>query len=136
VIDAALRRSIRERAHDRCEYCRLPQPAQPYVTFHIEHVIARKHGGSDEPANLALACQRCNAAKGTDLSGIDPDTGKMERLFDPRAQDWDDHFDFRDGLILGRTPTGRATVAVLGMNEDRRVRLRVELLAAGQLGVD
>jgi HNH endonuclease len=102
------------------------------VTFHIEHVLPRKHGGSDDPSNLALACERCNAFKGTDLSGIDPDTGQVERLFDPRTQVWSDHFELRGALILGRTSTGRATVAVLGMNEDRRVLLRAEILTLGE----
>jgi len=132
-MDAAIKRSVRDRARHRCEYCRLPQAAQPHVTFHIEHVLPRKHGGSDDPSNLALACERCNAFKGTDLSGIDPDTGQVERLFDPRTQDWADHFELRGALILGRTSTGRATVAVLGMNEDRRVLLRAEILALGEL---
>jgi hypothetical protein len=131
-MDAATRRLVRERAQDRCEYCRLPQGAQPYVTFHIEHIRQRKHGGSDDPLNLAQACARCNAFKGTDLSDIDPDTGNVERLFDPRTQDWHEHFELREAMILGRTPTGRATVVVLGMNEDRRVQLRAELLALGQ----
>jgi hypothetical protein len=102
------------------------------VTFHIEHILPRKHGGSDDSLNLALACERCNAFKGTDLSGIDPDTSIVERLFDPRTQDWNEHFELRKAVILGRTPTGRATVAVLGMNEDRRVQLRAEILALGQ----
>ena len=131
-MDATIKRSVRDRARHRCEYCRLPQAAQPYVTFHIEHVLPRKHGGSDDPSNLALACERCNAFKGTDLSGIDPDTGQVERLFDPRTQFWADHFELRGALILGRTSTGRATVAVLGMNEDRRVLLRAEILTLGE----
>src|SRR5208337_271160 len=131
-MDATIKRSVRDRARHRCEYCRLPQAAQPYVTFHIEHVLPRKHGGSDDPSNLALACERCNAFKGTDLSGIDPDTGQVERLFDPRTQVWSDHFELRGALILGRTSTGRATVAVLGMNEDRRVLLRAEILTMGE----
>ncbi|MGA9926781.1 MAG: HNH endonuclease signature motif containing protein [Isosphaeraceae bacterium] len=131
-MDATIKRSVRDRARHRCEYCRLPQAAQPYVTFHIEHVLPRKHGGSDDPSNLALACERCNAFKGTDLSGIDPDTGQVERLFDPRTQVWADHFELRGALILGRTSTGRATVAVLGMNEDRRVLLRAEILTLGE----
>ncbi|MGZ3300064.1 MAG: HNH endonuclease [Isosphaeraceae bacterium] len=131
-MDATIKRSVRDRACHRCEYCRLPQAAQPYVTFHIEHVLPRKHGGSDDPSNLALACERCNAFKGTDLSGIDPDTGQVERLFDPRTQVWADHFELRGALILGRTSTGRATVAVLGMNEDRRVLLRAEILTLGE----
>ena len=131
-MDATIKRSVRDRARHRCEYCRLPQAAQPYVTFHIEHVLPRKHGGSDDPSNLALACERCNAFKGTDLSGIDPDTGQVERLFDPRTQVWADHFELRGALILGRTSTDRATVAVLGMNEDRRVLLRAEILTLGE----
>ncbi|MGZ3390286.1 MAG: HNH endonuclease [Isosphaeraceae bacterium] len=131
-MDATIKRSVRDRARHRCEYCRLPQAAQPYVTLHIEHVLPRKHGGSDDPSNLALACERCNAFKGTDLSGIDPDTGQVERLFDPRTQVWADHFELRGALILGRTSTGRATVAVLGMNEDRRVLLRAEILTLGE----
>ncbi len=131
-MDAAIKRSVRDRARHRCEYCGLPQAAQPYVTFHIEHVLPRKHGGSDDPSNLALACERCNAFKGTDLSGIDPDTGQVERLFDPRTQVWADHFELRGALILGRTSTGRATVAVLRMNEDRRVLLRAEILTLGE----
>jgi hypothetical protein len=134
-MDAATRRLVRERAQHRCEYCRLPQAAQPYVTFHIEHILPRKHGGTDDPSRLALACERCNAFKGTNLSGVDPDTGHVERLFDPRSQNWSEHFELRGALILGQTPTGRATVAVLGMNEDRRVRLRAELLARGELEI-
>ena len=135
-MNAATKRSVRERARDRCEYCRLSQAAQPYVTFHVDHILSRKHGGSDDPSNLALACERCNAFKGTDLTGIDPDTGQVERLFDPRTQNWNDHFEPCAALILGRTPTGRVTVAVLGMNEERRVQLRAELLALGGFGVD
>ncbi len=134
MIDAATRRFVRERAFDRCEYCRLPQAAQPFVTFHVEHVRSRKHRGSDNRSNLALACERCNAFKGADLSGVDPRTGKVHRLFDPRKQGWNDHFKLNGALIVGKTPTGRATVAVLGMNEERRVRLRAELLALGEFG--
>ena len=59
-MDAATRQSVRQRALDRCEYCRLPQSAQPFVTFHVEHVIARQHGGTDHLDNLCLACERCN----------------------------------------------------------------------------
>ena len=56
----------------------------------------------------------------------------LRRLFDPRTQDWHEHFELRKAVILGRTLTGRATVAVLGMNEDRRGSLRAEILALGQ----
>ena len=135
-MNAATKLFVRERARDRCEYCRLPQSAQPYVTFHVEHILSRKHRGTDDPSNLALACERCNAFKGADLTGVDPDTNQVERLFNPRAQDWHVHFEFRAALILGRTPTGRTTVVVLGMNEEPRVRLRTELLESGLFEVE
>ncbi len=98
---------------------------------HVEHVIARKHGGSDEEANLALVCQHCNCHKGTNLSGIDPDTGSAAPLFHPRRDGWDEHFELRGPLILGRTPIGRTTVAVLAMNMGRRLEVRRELIERG-----
>lgn len=63
-MDAAKRQWIRDRAGDRCEYCRLPQEATPFVTHHVEHIVSRQHGGEDDDQNLALACDRCNAYKG------------------------------------------------------------------------
>ena len=33
-MDGTTKRLVRQRAGDRCEYCLLPQAAQPYVTFH------------------------------------------------------------------------------------------------------
>ena len=73
MIDAATRRLVRERAGNRCEYCGLLQAHLTFSVFHIEHIIARQHGGSDDPDNLALACYHCNWHKGTNLTGIDPD---------------------------------------------------------------
>jgi 5-methylcytosine-specific restriction endonuclease McrA len=126
MIPAATRRLVRERAGNRCEYCRLPQEAVPFATFHVEHIVARQHNGGDEPDNLALACHHCNAHKGPNLSGIDPDSGQVVRLFDPRRQAWDDHFRRRDAWILGLTPEGRATVAVLAVNSDLQRRTRAD----------
>jgi hypothetical protein len=128
-MDAATRLLVRQRAHDRCEYCRLPQAAQPFVTFQIEHIIPKKHGGSDDPANLAFACPRCNVSKGPNLAGLDSATGHIEPLFNPRTQSWPDHFELRGSLIVGRSPVGRTTVEVLAMNEGRRVQLRTDLIA-------
>jgi hypothetical protein len=94
------------------------------ITFHVEHIIPRKHGGSDELGNLALACPDCNLHKGSDLAGLDPETSSVVRLFDPRTQNWDEHFTW-DGLrIIGRTAIGRATVRVLDLNSPGRLRLR------------
>jgi hypothetical protein len=97
----------------------------------VEHVVAKQHGGSDEPANLALACHRCNLRKGPNLTGIDALTSEMVPLFHPRRDQWNDHFRVSGIRIEGITATGRATVQVLAMNDARRLDLRLELLARG-----
>lgn len=131
-MNAATRRFVRQRAEGRCEYCRLPQAAQPFISFHIEHITARQHNGSDEPENLCVACGRCNSHKGPNLTGIDPDTGKIEPLFNPREQAWPEHFALRGPFIVGLTAIGRTSVGVLSMNEERRVQLRTALIAQGE----
>lgn len=81
-MDAATRRRVRQRAQGRCEYCLLPQAAQPFVTFHVEHIIAKKHGGSDGLENLCTACERCNSFKGPNLSGGEKVPLVGEQLFE------------------------------------------------------
>jgi hypothetical protein len=93
--------------------------------------VARKHGGSEDLSKLCVACERCNLFEGSDLSGIDPASGQVERLFHPRTQAWSDHFETRGPLIVGLTPTGRATVRVLSMNAGQRLQLRAALVAHG-----
>ncbi|HUG90267.1 MAG TPA: HNH endonuclease signature motif containing protein [Planctomycetaceae bacterium] len=125
-MDATTREIVCRRADDACEYCRIPQEATPLIAFHVEHITARQHGGTDDPGQLALACDRCNAYKGPNLTSIDPDTGNIVLLFNPRRDAWNDHFRFRGGQIVGLTPIGRATVRLLNMNALRRVQLREE----------
>ena len=60
--------------------------------FHVEHIVARKHGGSDDENNLAWSCIFCNLYKGPNLASLDPDTGELTRLFNPRQDRWEDHF--------------------------------------------
>jgi hypothetical protein len=127
MIDAATRRRVRARASDRCEYCGMAQVHDPFFTFHIEHIIPRQHGGGDDLSNLALACVQCNSHKGPNLAGIDPETGEITPLFDPRKQNWEEHFERREAWIIGRTPTGRTTVRVLAMNADDQRDLRAEV---------
>jgi 5-methylcytosine-specific restriction endonuclease McrA len=122
-MDARLRQLVRERAKDRCEYCGLAQTQEP-LRFHIEHIVPRQHEGKDTPENLALACHHCNFHKGTNLSGIDPQTGELTRLFHPRLDDCKEHFRLRDGEVSGVTVIGRATVKLFRMNEDGRRELR------------
>ena len=133
MIRAAVRDQVRQRARNRCEYCRLRQEHDRFHSFHVEHVIARKHGGTDDLDNLALACHQCNLHKGTNLTGRDPDTNEGVRLFDPRKDRWSIHF-ARDGSrIAGRTAIGRTTAWVLQMNSDERVELRRILSELGEL---
>ena len=88
-MDAAVREFVRRRAGDRCEYCHLPQEATPFISFHVEHIIAKQHVGiGHTPEGLAYACDRCNAFKGPNLSSIDPDIGDKVDLFNPRHDEW------------------------------------------------
>jgi len=130
-MSAALRSFVIERAHHRCEYCRMRQDHQPLARFHIEHIIARQHGGSDSPDNLALACHRYNLHKGPNLGGLDPETQELTRLFHPRQDRWIEHFALHDARIIGLTPVGRTTAVLLQMNIAERIELRGEMLAAG-----
>src|SRR5438105_12036183 len=106
-------------------WCRLHREHQPSVSLHIEHIIARQHGGDDSPENLAIACLRCNLHKGTNLTGMDPETGEVTRLFHPRLQRWTDHFKLHQGHVVGLTPAGRTTLSLFQMNTPDRVELRL-----------
>lgn len=116
--------TVRERAGNRCEYCQRHQDDSPLAPLHIEHIIPKKHGGSDEIENLALACIDCNLHKGTNLAGIDPETDEITQLFHPRLQLWSDHFKWAGICLVGRTAIGRTTVRVLDTNSDDRLALR------------
>ena len=132
-MDAATRQLVRTRANDRCEYCHLPQAAAPFLTFHIEHVQARQHVEDDSLENLALACPDCNRHKGPNLTTIDPQTRLIVRLFHPRQDEWDSHFEYRGAILVGRTLVGEATIRLLQMNTVERVEMRAELHASGDL---
>jgi hypothetical protein len=123
-MDAATRAAVRARANNRCEYCQRPQSSSPLVPLQIEHVIPRKHRGSDDTDNLALACAECNLHKGSDLTGIDPDSGQVTQLFNPRRDRWSEHFEWDGLLILGLSAVGRTTVRLLQLNAPARLRVR------------
>jgi hypothetical protein len=123
-MDRKTREFVITRARGHCEYCRLEQAQIPFFAFHVEHIRARQHQGDDSSDNLCLACRACNSLKGTNQSAYDPVTGTLVRLFNPRSDDWHANFSNEEGLIVGLTPEGRATVALLQMNRDQRVRLR------------
>lgn len=129
-MNKRLERLVRQRAHSACEYCRAHTFAyeQP---FHIDHIISRKHGGLTTESNLAFACLDCNAYKGTDISGIDAQTAALTRLFNPRLDQWREHFRWNGPVLTGLTPIGRATVVVLRINLPIRVRARAILIEEG-----
>lgn len=129
-VSDGVRERVRARARYRCEYCCVPEQAFEAL-FHIEHIIAKKHGGGDGMDNLALACGRCNLFKGPNLSGVDPASGEIVQLFHPRREAWGTTFRFEEAVIVGPTPTGSATVEVLRMNLPRRVGVRRELMRLG-----
>jgi hypothetical protein len=129
-MEAALIRLVWQQANGRCEYCCLPQEFDDRP-FEIDHIIAEKHQGPSVPANLALSCFRCNSFKGSDISGRDATTGKLTPLFNPRRQKWARHFGWQGPYLVGRTPIGCVTVAVLRINEPFRVALRQELIEEG-----
>jgi hypothetical protein len=110
-MKAALEQQVRRRARGRCEYCRMPFAY--LATKEIDHVIARQHGGKATLDNLAVACSHCNAFKGPNVAGVDPETGKIVRLYNPRQDRWHRHFRYEGGTLHGLTSEGRATVRTL-----------------------
>jgi hypothetical protein len=97
----------------------------------MEHIRARQHGGLTDLNNLAWCCQRCDAHKGPNLTGVDPDTSVLVPLFHLRGDKWDEHFSMDDLRILGLTAKGRATTWLLEMNSEERVRWRAALRRHG-----
>jgi hypothetical protein len=123
-IPVALQRRVRDRAQERCEYCRLAQAGQE-ATFHVDHIHPRRAGGATLLDNLALACVSCSLRKGGNSEAHDPDTGHSVRLFHPRNDAWTEHFEMDDEFrIIGVSDTGRATVALLRMNRPLAVAIR------------
>ena len=118
----ALVRLVHDRARQCCEYCQTSQVLTGQA-MHVEHINPRGGNNSD---NLCLACPTCNLSKATATAAIDPETAETVPLFNPRIQDWREHFRWIDGgrRVQGLTLTGRATVERLHMNQDRVVVAR------------
>jgi hypothetical protein len=129
-VTAEQRQVVIERAHGCCEYCR-SQARFAIQPFSVEHIIPRSQGGETMLDNLALACQGCNNHKYNKTEARDPVTGVIVPLYHPRRQRWRDHLawnaDFT--LVIGLTPTGRATVEALQLNREGLLNLRRLLYA-------
>ncbi len=124
---------VKERAGYVCEYCRSQSgfSSQPFAIEHIAPFIA---GGKTILSNLAFACQGCNGHKFTHTTGHDPITREKVSLYHPRQQKWNEHFTWNEDftLIIGKTPTGRATVELLQLNREGCINLRKALFVYGK----
>jgi hypothetical protein len=129
-IPIAIERRVWERAESRCEYCQLPQAFSP-LPHAVDHIIAQQHQGPTTAENLALACFFCNSYKGPNISGLNPQTGRVVRLFNPRKDRWSRHFVWDGPYLVGRTRAGRVTLALLEINRPEAVELRAHLIREG-----
>lgn len=114
------RQAVRERANFLCEYCHSPERLSA-TRFTVDHVIPKSLSGSDDFSNLALACRRCNERRYNFVAGIDSETQEVVQIFNPRCQQWQEHFVWiEDGVVIqGVTPIGRATCDRLDLNDMR-----------------
>jgi len=130
-IPVRTKRLVAQRAGHACEYCHIPQKAS-FFTFQIEHIISRKHKGTNESENLAFSCAICNRNKGTDLGALAGEPPQLIRFFNPRTDIWDDHFELESsGAIAPLSIIGEATLQTLDMNHPEQIISRKKLIDAG-----
>ncbi len=103
------------------------------MLLEIEHLLPIADGGTDEEENLWLACRNCNGFKHAKTHAVDPQTNKKIKLFNPRNQNWYEHFEFSEEQteIVGKTVCGRATVIALRLNFEQSVKARKIWVSAG-----
>ena len=114
---------VSARAGQRCEYCRMHQELQGAL-FHVEHIVPRKLGGSEDLDNLAWACPGCNLSKALRVTLRDPLSGQDVPVFHPRQDQWAAHFTWQGYELVGVTSIGRALVDAFILNHHRRLRVR------------
>lgn len=131
-ISRKIQAKVRRDAKNRCGYCLLPQEIL-MGKLEIEHLLPLAESGSDDEKNLWLACRDCNSYKSFKIYGFDEETQEKIKLFNPRTQNWHEHFAFSDDKtkIIGKTACGRATVIALRLNKEQAVRARSLWIKAG-----
>jgi hypothetical protein len=124
-IPITRRRRVRRRARGLCEYCRSFEGYTGH-DFTVDHIVPESKGGTHDLSNLCLCCFWCNDYKHARTHANDPRTGRPFRLFNPRADRWDDHFRWSPSStrVEGRTGIGRSTVDCLRLNRLTLVRAR------------
>ena len=132
-ISKTHRNFIASRASFLCEYCKAPQHYSP-SPFDVEHILPKSLGGDSDLENLAHSCNGCNGLKSNKIAAVDPVSDVDAALFHPRNDEWHHHFawDASGLLIIGITPTGRATVDLLKLNRSELVNLRSLLAMVGK----
>ena len=130
-ISPEIRQIVASRANFVCEYCLIDE-ADAYFKFQVEHIVSRKHGGSSEPENLALACVFCNRHKGSDIASLNPENGRLIRFYNPRVDRWREHFRLKGVEIEPLTEVGEATIRILQMNHDDQILERQVLSRSGR----
>jgi hypothetical protein len=125
------RRIVAARAHHVCEYCLIAEE-DSFFRFQVEHIISRKHGGSSELDNLALACVFCNRYKGSDIATLNPATNELVQFYNPRIMRWREHFRLNEVFIEPQTEIGEATIRILQMNADDQILERRVLYNRGR----
>jgi hypothetical protein len=126
-IPSELRKQVIKRSGNCCEYCRLSQENNTF-RFHVDHIIAEKHEGETILENLALSCPNCNAHKGSDIASVDRETKQLSYLFNPRTQNWDEHFRLNGATIEALSPEGRVTIRLLQLNREEQLEERLALI--------
>ena len=130
-MNSDVARQVWQRAQGRCEYCQLPASGYP-LPFHIDHIVARQHGGATTPDNLALAFLHCNRHKGPNIAGRHPVGGYLVRLFHPRRDRWTDHFEWKGSELSAKSDIGQITIQVLAINETDFLAVRLALMEEGK----
>ena len=125
-----IRFEVAKRAIFRCEYCQIREE-DLFIAFQIDHIISRKHGGGDEIENLAFACPHCNQNKGSDLTTVLENYDDLVKIYNPRKQIWQEHFETSDGEIYSKSKVGSATIKLLKMNDVDLLILRKILSEIG-----
>ena len=124
-ISQALRHRVYAQGRARCGYC-LTQEDNTGAELDVDHIIPEAAGGATIEANLWLACTKCNEHKGDQVKARDPHSGEIVPLFNPRTQQWSEHFAWAPdgGEMIGQTAVGRATIIALKLNRESLVRAR------------
>lgn len=130
-VSERLRRQVAERAYHVCEYCLIHED-DTFWGCQVDHIISRKHGGATEPSNLAWACACCNNTKGSDLGTLVGQPPQLLRLFHPRTDRWGGCFLLNGVRIDPANAMGEATVKLLQLNHDSRLRERETLAETGR----